>query len=256
VAHTYRSVTLDEVGSTNSEAFARAGAGESGPLWIAARRQTRGRGRSGRGWTSPAGNLYASLLQRLACPPAVVHQLSLVAGVALIDAIGQAAGEGKLPGLRLKWPNDVLVDDAKCAGILAESQIVGRDGEVTAVIGVGVNLVSHPADLPHATTDLAYHGVHATPLRMLDALAPGMQRWIEIWDGGRGLAAVRAAWLARAGAVGESLSVNTGSERIAGTFIDLDADGALLMQDGQGAQRRVTFGDVALAPHAPRESVR
>jgi BirA family biotin operon repressor/biotin-[acetyl-CoA-carboxylase] ligase len=256
VAHTYRSVTLDEVGSTNSAAFERARTGETGPIWIVARRQTRGRGRSGRGWTSPEGNLYASLLQRLACSPAVVHQLSLVAGVAVIDAIREAAGEIKLPGLRLKWPNDVLIGDAKCAGILAESQMGERGAEVTAVIGVGVNLVSHPADLERATTDLASHGANATPHQMLDALAPSMERWLEIWDGGRGFARIRAAWLERGGRVGESLSVNTGSERIAGTFVDLDADGALLMQDGQGARRRVTFGDVSLAPHAPRESVR
>jgi BirA family biotin operon repressor/biotin-[acetyl-CoA-carboxylase] ligase len=250
VAHTFRSVTLEEVDSTNSEAFARARAGEGGPLWIAARRQTRGRGRSGRGWTSPEGNLYASLLQRLVCSPAVVHQLSLVAGVAVVEAIAEVAGGRELRGLRLKWPNDVLIGDAKCAGILAESQIGGREPEVIAVIGVGVNLVSHPAGLERATTDLASHGVDVPPQAMLDALAPGMERWLAAWDGGRGFARVRAGWLGHGGRVGETLSVHTGSDRIAGTFVDLDADGALVMQDGAGARRRVTFGDVTLATAA------
>ena len=250
MAHTFRSIVLDEVGSTNTEAFERARAGETGPLWVVARRQTQGRGRSGRRWASVEGNLYASLLRRLACSPGVVHQLSLVAGVAVVDAIAAVAGERGLPGLRLKWPNDVLIGGAKCAGILAESQMGERSSEVTAVIGTGINLVSHPADLDRAATDLATHGIEVTPEAMLSALAPRMQDWLNSWDGGSGFATVRAAWLARGGREGENLSVNTGQERIAGTFVDLDADGALVMQDGQGARRRVTFGDVTLASTA------
>ena len=250
MAHTFRSVTLDEVGSTNTEAFERARAGEKGPLWIVARRQTQGRGRSGRQWTSDEGNLHASLLQRLACPPAVVHQLSLVAGVAVIDAIGAAAGDRKLPGLRLKWPNDILIGDAKCAGILSESQMDNGTSEVIAVIGVGIDLVSHPNGLQRATTHLAAHGVKATPEEMLGLLAQNMERWLGLWDAGNGFARVRAAWLGHGGRAGEGLSVDTGKERIAGTFVDLDADGALLMQDGRGVRRRVTFGDVTLAPSA------
>jgi BirA family biotin operon repressor/biotin-[acetyl-CoA-carboxylase] ligase len=254
VAHTYRSLILDEVGSTNAEAFARARAGEAGPLWVMARRQTQGRGRSGRRWASPEGNLYASLMVRLACSPAVVHQLSLVAGVAAAEAIGAAAGRS-IPGLRLKWPNDVLIGEAKCAGILAESQMGERGGEVTAVVGVGINLVSHPQDVARAGTDLAAHGMEVTPQRMLDALAEGMDRWLALWDGGRGFARVRAAWLGHGSKMGESLSVNAGAERIAGTFAGLDADGALLMRDRAGAERRVTFGDVSLVPLVAGESV-
>jgi BirA family biotin operon repressor/biotin-[acetyl-CoA-carboxylase] ligase len=186
-------------------------------------------------------------VQRLACSPAVVHQLSLVAGVAAIEAIAEAAGERRLPGLRLKWPNDVLIGEAKCAGILAESQMGGRGAEVTAVIGIGINLVSHPADAQRASTDLAEHGVEVTPPGMLDALAESMTRWLAVWDCGRGFAGVRAAWLRHGGRLGESLTVHAGAERLAGTFLDLDADGALLMRDEEGAQRRVTFGDVSLA---------
>src|SRR5215472_12224070 len=103
-------VVFDEIDSTNTEAMRRAVAGERGPLWIAARRQTRGRGRSGRHWLSEPGNLYASLLITLECQPGVAQQLSLVAGVAVVDAIRTAAGGlGKPEGLRLKWPNDVLI---------------------------------------------------------------------------------------------------------------------------------------------------
>jgi BirA family biotin operon repressor/biotin-[acetyl-CoA-carboxylase] ligase len=252
--HDFASAILEEAGSTNTEAFKRAAAGEAGPLWIMARRQTQGRGRSGRHWASEPGNLYASLLQRLACPQAVVHQLSLLAGVAVVEAIAAAAGGAPIAGLRLKWPNDVLIGEAKCAGILPESHSSGRASEVVVVIGIGINLASHPAGLGRAATDLAAHGVVVTPEAMLSFLAEAMQRWLGVWDGGRGFGQVRAAWLAHGGRPGESLTVDTGRERIAGTFLDLDASGALLMRDTQGLQRKLTFGDVTLAHAAPRDS--
>jgi BirA family biotin operon repressor/biotin-[acetyl-CoA-carboxylase] ligase len=178
-------------------------------------------------------------------------QLSLVAGVAAFDAIRQAAGGG-LPGLRLKWPNDVLIGHAKCAGLLAECATDERS--VTAVIGVGINLASHPDDLGRPATHVAEHGHDVSPDAMLPCLAVAMERWICVWAGGRGFPAVRAAWLERAGAVGERCAVDTGQERIEGTFADLDAEGALVIRDGHGQRRTVTFGDVHLAATAPREA--
>lgn len=252
----YRSAVLDEAGSTNTVAFERAAAGERGPLWIVARRQTQGRGRSGRQWTSETGNLYASLLQRLSCPQAVVHQLSLLAGVAAVEAIVAAAGGVKWPGLRLKWPNDVLIRDAKCAGILPESQSSSGGTDLVVVIGIGINLASHPAHIDRPATDLAAEGLHVTPETMLDALAESMERWLAVWDSGAGFQRVRTAWLAHGGMVGESLSVNTGRERISGTFLDLDAGGALVLRDLNGLQRKLTFGDVTLAsPQSAAPSV-
>jgi BirA family biotin operon repressor/biotin-[acetyl-CoA-carboxylase] ligase len=248
----FRSIVLEEAGSTNTEAFKLAAAGEPGPLWMVARRQTQGRGRSGRHWVSETGNLYASLLQRLMCPQTVVHQLSLLAGVAVVDAIRAAAGTS-VPGLRLKWPNDVLIGEAKCAGILPESQSAGRASEVVVVIGIGINLASHPAGLGRAVTDLGAHGLAVTPEAMLRALAEAMQHWLGIWDCGAGFASVRAAWLKRGAVLGESLTVDTGRERVAGTFLDLDAGGALVLRDAHGLQRKLTFGDVTLAHPAPKE---
>jgi BirA family biotin operon repressor/biotin-[acetyl-CoA-carboxylase] ligase len=252
VPRPFRSVVLDEVGSTNREALARAEAGEAGPLWIVARRQTAGRGRSGRSWSSEPGNLYASLLVRLACQPAAVPQLSLLAGVAVVDAIGEAAGS-RPGGLRLKWPNDVLIGSAKCAGMLAESLAV-RD-EVTAVIGIGINLAWHPAGLGREATSLAARGAEVSPDAMLGHLDAAMQRWLDVWQCGAGFARIRAAWLERAGPPGESCAVHDGNERVDGTFAGLDAGGALLLRDREGRQRTVTFGDVILAPAIP-EGVR
>lgn len=248
----FRSVIIEEAGSTNTEAFKRAAAGEAGPLWVMARRQTQGRGRSGRQWASEPGNLYASLLQRIACPQSVVHQLSLLAGVATVEAIEEAAG-GAVPGLRLKWPNDVLIGDAKCAGILPESQMGGGGSEVVVVIGIGINLASHPQGLGRPATCLAAHGVTVGPEAMLEFLAGAMQRWLGVWDLGTGFPRVRAAWLRHGGTVGESVMVDTGRERITGTFLDLDDSGALVLQDLEGRKRKLTFGDVTLTQAAPKD---
>jgi BirA family biotin operon repressor/biotin-[acetyl-CoA-carboxylase] ligase len=253
VAQPFRKLVFDQVGSTNREAFALAACGQAGPLWVVARRQTAGRGRSGRPWASGPGNFYASLLIELACAPAVVPQLSLLAGVAAVDAIRRAA-DGGPPGLRLKWPNDVLIGGAKCAGILAES--TARQDSVTAVIGVGINLARHPADLGRAATHLAAHGPQVSPEAMLGCLDEAMQQWLASWNRGAEFAGVRAAWLERAGPVGEACSVDTGAERIAGTFAGLDPQGGLVIREGVGRQRTVSFGDVALGPAAPAEAGR
>lgn len=251
--HPTRTVVLDQIGSTNTEAFERAKAGEPGPLWIMARRQTEGRGRSGRHWASAPGNLHASLLVRLPCAHAVVHQLSLLAGVAAIEAIRKASA-GPVAGLRLKWPNDVLVGEAKCAGILAESLSGGQAGEVIAVIGVGMNLAWHPADLDRAATHLAAHGIAAAPEAMLGLLSGTMAQWLDVWACGAGFARIRAAWLERAGPIGERLRVHAGRERLDGTFLDLDVDGGLIIRDLHGLQRKLIYGDVTLGGSQPRES--
>src|SRR4029079_11680590 len=121
---------------------------------------TAGRGRSGGGWPSQAGNLFASFVVTIDCPPAMAAQLSLVAGVAVIDALRDA---GDVPGLRLKWPNDILVDKAKTGVILVESTSrPGRKGTV-AVVGIGLNLADAPQDLGRAATYLAAHGLALSP---------------------------------------------------------------------------------------------
>src|SRR5712692_3600029 len=132
-----RLVAHEVLGSTNAEALSLARQGERGPLWITAERQSAGRGRRGRSWVSAPGNLYASLLLTDPAPPEHWPELSFVAALALHDAVG-----GRIPGLAarlvLKWPNDLLIDRNKFAGILVE-------GEGAAVaIGIGVNCVHHP----------------------------------------------------------------------------------------------------------------
>ncbi len=240
---TARVEVLDEIDSTNSEAMRRTLAGETGPLWLRANMQTQGRGRSGRSWLSPRGNLHASLLFAPRCTPATVHQLSLLAGIAVHDAIG-SSGAVSL-GLRLKWPNDVLIGGAKVGGILAES-IVGQGGTPLAILGIGINLAFSPAQSGQAATHLSARGIDLEPEAALDVLDACICRWLAVWDRGNGFAAIRTAWLERAGPEGENLAINAGSGRVEGRFAGLDADGSLLLRDGEGRALRFTFGDVTV----------
>jgi BirA family biotin operon repressor/biotin-[acetyl-CoA-carboxylase] ligase len=242
----WRRLALGEVGSTNAHAMALARAGERGPLWITATSQTAGRGRSGRHWQSIPGNFYASLLVALGCRPDVLHQLSLVAAVAVWDAIdGLARNHGRpLDTLRLKWPNDVQIAGGKCVGVLAESTSLGADS--VAVIGIGINLAAAPAAGVARATSLADHSIRATVDEMLAQLAPRMESWLATWALGAGFADVRSAWLARAVETGTGVSVNTNHGAVTGAFEGLDADGALLIRDDDGRLQRFHYGDVTL----------
>src|SRR5690349_17278976 len=169
-----RLLSLDAVGSTNAEAFARARAGERGPLWVTARRQTAGRGRRGRAWVSEPGNLYASLLLTDPAPPQRAAELSLVAALAVHDALADRAG---VPGRRvaLKGRNDVVCDGAKLAGILIEGESL-PGGLLAVVIGPGVNCAHHPADTPYPATSLAAAGALVAPESLMQTLVGTMAR--------------------------------------------------------------------------------
>jgi BirA family biotin operon repressor/biotin-[acetyl-CoA-carboxylase] ligase len=237
-------IHLSEVDGTNAEGMRRVLQGERGPMWIIADRQSAGRGRSGRSWSSETGNLFASYIVALDCAPGKAAQLSLVAGIAVIDAIRLA---GAVLGLRLKWPNDILIDTAKVGGILVESTSRPPQAGIVAVVGVGLNLVSAPDDLGRAATFLAPHGLKLSPREALCFLAQTMSDWIGIWNDGEGFAHVREAWLERAGALGEPLTVNAAQGPVSGTFAGLDDIGALLINDSEGRQLSFAFGDVTLA---------
>ena len=239
----FRVERLASVDSTNAAALRRAGAGEEGPLWIMADAQTAGRGRAGRSWTSEPGNLHASLLVTLSAPPAKAYQLALVAGVAVADAIRAAMSEPPA-GLRLKWPNDILIDGEKAGGILIES--TSTPAGLAAAIGVGINVASAPAPLDRPATCLAAHGAAPDPEALLAHIAQAAAAGLATWAEGVGFPGVREAWLNRAHPIGERLSINTGSERITGAFLGLDPEGALMLDAG-GTPRRFTFGDVSLA---------
>ena len=244
----YRLLRLAEIGSTNTEALRLAALGEASGLWVMADAQIGGRGRSGRVWTSRAGNLHATLLLRRSAPLGIAQQLSLLAPVALHDAITTVTGG--IGDMRLKWPNDVLLNGAKLSGILIESSGAGSSTGLVIVLGLGINVSYHPAGLDQAATNLGQQGHAVSVESMMTALAASMDRWLRVWSEGAGFAAVRAAWLERAGPIGETLSVRDGASRITGRYQGLDQTGALLLQDDAGEMRRFSNGQVALGSQA------
>ena len=235
---------LETVDSTNAEARRRALAGEPGPLWIWSARQSQGRGRGGREWVSQPGNLFASLLIGLNCPLRVASQLALVAGIVTFDTIAKLiAYEGRSEVL-LKWPNDVLLAGEKVAGMLLENVGGANENRSVVVIGTGINLSSHPENLPQPAVSLATYGMTVTPADALEALAASTLEWLNRWGEGACFPTIRRAWLDRAGPTGRPLTVRVGSQEAEGVYGGLDADGALRLLMPGGGEYRVTAGDV------------
>lgn len=219
--------------STNADMIALAGAGAGEGLWLRAVEQTAGRGRLGRDWVSPPGNLYASTLVRLRPGDPLPATLAMVAAVALDEAL---RGWGANPVI--KWPNDLMIGGAKLSGILLE-----RSGEAV-IVGIGVNLAHHPTGLGRAVTSLAAEGLGAPdPALFLADLAEAFARWLGQWRSG--LDPVRRRWLERAHPVGTALSVKLpGAEAIDGLFDGLGSDGALRLRLPDGRVQVVHAGDV------------
>jgi BirA family biotin operon repressor/biotin-[acetyl-CoA-carboxylase] ligase len=236
-----RLVSLDAVGSTNVEAMALARAGEHGPIWVTAARQTAGRGRRGSAWTSEPGNLYASLLVTDAAPSPHLPELCFVVALAVRDAICTVA-PAFAPVLKLKWPNDLLLDGAKIVGILIEAE---RVGDATAtVIGIGINCAHHPEGTPYAATDLAARGATITPSQMLRALSSAMIERLALWNRGSGFAAVREQWLSCAVGIGSDIVVRLPNRQLSGKFESLDQAGRLMLRMPEGHLEVITAGEV------------
>jgi BirA family transcriptional regulator, biotin operon repressor / biotin---[acetyl-CoA-carboxylase] ligase len=230
--------TLD---STNEEAFRQLSAGCEGPLWIVADQQTKGRGRAGREWISPKGNLYASLLMQLSVSPKAAPQISFAAGLAAYDAVASELAPQLLPDLRLKWPNDVLLAGGKIAGILIESTSLPGGG-MAAVIGTGINIGLAPAETLGKSASLGADTSRC--MTVFGALAKSLEMWLNVWDSSRGFKSIREAWLARAHRPGEPVSVNLNGSLIRGRFHNVDAGGALQLEVDRGVVIAINAGDV------------
>lgn len=237
---TIRHVALGDVGSTNDEALALAAAGGSLPLWVTARRQLAGRGRRGAPWISEAGNLYASLLLARDFDLSQAAQLPLVTALALHD--GLVAVLGPDAALGIKWPNDLLLNRCKIAGILTESKVL-PDGRPVIVIGCGVNCARHPQNTRHRATNLLAEGFKVTPDKLFAEFSKHMADRLAVWDNGAGFSAIRTAWLARATGLGEAIEVRLPRTTIAGIFTGLDATGRLILRQA-GGERVVSAGEL------------
>lgn len=245
LAHGFRRLAFAEVASTNDVARELADQGEAEGLFVVAGRQTAGRGRHGRSWLSPAGNLYASLILRPRRPLAEAASLSLVAALALAETIESLAADGVRP--RVKWPNDVQIEGAKIAGILLEAAADGRGGCDWVVIGIGVNLAWAPeGEVRYPTTHLAACGILVpAPSEFLKALADPLRRRLDVWEAG-GFAPSRPAWLARAVGIGAPAELKLGTGAVRGRLVDVDDEGAVLIEHA-GRIERHTAGELLLA---------
>ncbi|MDW8124904.1 MAG: biotin--[acetyl-CoA-carboxylase] ligase [Geminicoccaceae bacterium] len=234
----------EEVASTNDLARAAALRGEPAGLWVLARSQTAGRGRLGRSWRSPPGNFYGSLLLRPARPLAECATLSLLAALAVAEAVDELAE--KPLRAAVKWPNDVLLGRAKLAGVLPEA-LAGPGGSCAAlVLGIGVNLVSHPEDLGRPAISLRAAGVPApAPEAFLSLLDRRLRMWLGRWER-EGFAALRAFWLARAAGMGERVRLAIGDRVHEGRLVDVDTAGAVLLETATGARLRFGAGELFL----------
>jgi BirA family transcriptional regulator, biotin operon repressor / biotin---[acetyl-CoA-carboxylase] ligase len=242
----YRHDARGETGSTNAEALTSARAGDPGKLWITATRQLKGKGRQGRAWVSEPGNLYASLLL---IDPA--HDISALGTLPLVVACAVHGTLSAFPGmprhdLKIKWPNDILVDGKKICGILLESTVL-EDGRLAVAIGIGINIAHHPDPALYQATDLIQLGITISPEHLFPQLASYMASTLDAWNHGRGFPQIRAEWLRLARGQGEMITANLPNGPIQGRFDDIDGEGRLVLTLQNGQTRSISAGDVFFA---------
>ncbi len=229
----YRRVAFGRIVSTNDEAKRLALAGAGPCLDVTAEEQCGGRGRAGRTWSSPPGNLYASIVLRPEGPPARAAEIGLVGGLAAAEALSALLPPAA--AVRLKWPNDVLIGTKKAAGVLLESSSAG-DALEWVVLGIGVNIVHHPPDSSWPATNLVQAGqLGADRESVLSALLGRFAVAYERWQNS-GFAAMRTRWLALAYGHGASIEVGQGASRRSGRFVEIDDQGGLVLETAVGRE--------------------
>jgi len=221
----WRLERYEELGSTSDFCIERAKAGESEGLAVFAAQQSAGRGSRGRSWLSPPGNVALSVLLRPGINPSESNMFPLLAGIAAANAIKAALPAGPAP--MLKWPNDVLLDGQKCAGLLIDATPI-RDRIDWLVIGIGIN-VAYAPELPgRATTCLAAHGAETTALDLAQSVLDQLSTWLDIFQTA-GPIRIIPSWLSRGHPVGTHLEVRTPNHTAVGTFAGLSPTGELLL---------------------------
>ena len=239
----WRVVQFGAIDSTNEEARRRALAGDPGRMWIVPDEQTAGRGRRGRAWISLKGNLHASALLIDPCSAPIAPQLGFVAGVALARA-ARDIGSGEVG---LKWPNDLLCNGAKCAGILIESAALLSRG-AAYVVGVGVNCAEAPDGLDYPTTCLTRaNGMAASPGDLFERLVVRFGETLGEWRAGEAFESIRAAWLDCALGLGGPIVIENSGVSHEGVFEGIDANGRLLFRSGRGL-KTVEAADLRILP--------
>lgn len=235
-------VVFDEIDSTNEEARRRANAGDFEPAWLLAKRQTAGRGRRGRSWTTLPGNLFLTYYGVAARPPGDIALLGFAAGLALVEACAPYVGPGVA---KLKWPNDLLLEGRKAAGILLESAPLSPpDGPFWFALGVGLNIAGAPDDAGQPTAALGdFATAPPSPMALAHAFSLRCAHWAERFER-EGFAPLRRAWETHARGLGEAASVDMGGARIEGRAQGLSERGELALVLPSGETRLISAGDV------------
>ncbi|WP_315923644.1 biotin--[acetyl-CoA-carboxylase] ligase [Mesorhizobium sp. SP-1A] len=250
----YRLEAHEAVGSTNALALDHGRAGDAGRLWVVSKRQESGRGRRGRAWATPQGNLAATLLLVTGGELKTAATLGFVAGLALSDALDAVVPKGRIAmaidgasagsnRFTLKWPNDVLASGAKLAGILLESAML-EGGRFAVAVGIGVNVVAHPEGLPYPATSLKALGGDCDAETLFLALSDAWSENARLWNEGRGLDAIRQRWLGRAAGLGGEVAVRIDGDVVRGTFETIDEDCRFVIRRSDGTVMTVAAGDV------------
>ena len=250
IAAGYRLAAFDQIGSTNAEAMSRARDGECGPIWFVTSEQTAGRGRRHRPWIAPRGNLASSILEVMDVSPAAAATLGFAAGLALESALRKLSIEASLRSagsdvmkFSLKWPNDVLADKEKLAGILLEAEAVAGD-RLAVVVGIGTNVVAAPEGTPTPATSLAALGIDIGAAELFTELSDAWAHFRGIWDNGNGFGEIRRLWLDRAAGLGQPVSVHLGGSTVTGTFDGIDETGCMVVSTSGGQRVPISAGDV------------
>jgi BirA family biotin operon repressor/biotin-[acetyl-CoA-carboxylase] ligase len=244
----YGLIAFDAIGSTNAEALVAARAGACEPAWYVTTEQTAGRGRRQRTWVAPRGNLASSILEVSEVSPTVAATLGFAAGLALEQALRTVSLEasvrsGTAIDYALKWPNDVLANKQKLAGILLEAEAVAG-GRLAVVVGIGTNVIAAPDGTPYPATSLRALGVEVSAEDVFSALSDAWAELFAIWDKGRGFAEIRRRWLARAAGLGDTVSIQSGASILTGTFETIDETGCMVIATSDGKRATIAAGDV------------
>ena len=234
----FRLIARDTVGSTNDVARELIAAGAAAGAVIWAESQTAGRGRHGNDWISPPGNLYCSIVLRPKVDAARLGEVSLVAALAVRDAVATHLPAG-VP-VELKWPNDVLAAGRKISGILVEAERLPDEAATALIVGIGVNIVSAPKDTSYPATCIAAFARVPRVQRLLGAVVAALDRRMDGWSR-EGFEPIRQEWAGHAHRLGSLIESSAG---ISGTFQGLDETGAIIILDGQGERHRLVSGSI------------
>ncbi len=250
-ASAYRHIHFPEIGSTNTFLIEKVGLGEPGNLWVTSDIQTAGKGSRGRNWTSEPGNLYASLLLVDPAPKVHLAELTFIASLACRDAVIRACEEilkvegsdRQLPNVQLKWPNDLMINGSKCAGILLEGG--EHNGATYAVVGNGINCKTCPSDTLHPATTLEREGFNIASSALFTHLAEAFANRIIQWQRGTAFADIRKAWLSHVYGLGSQVEVVVPTRgMLKGRFASIDDKGYMLLEQADGGRQRISTADI------------